>query len=330
MRATRRSAGARAAALALLLIAGATAHAQGAAAGYPAKPVRLIVPFTSGGPGDSLARIIAPKLAEVWGQQLVIDNRGGANSIVGTELGAHAAPDGYTLLMITASFCVNVSLYPKLPYDSVKDFAPVSMVAVGPNLLVAHPSLPVRSVKELIAYARTRPGALSYASSGSGSPSNLDVELIKTMAGIDLVHVPYKSMAPGMTDLLGGQVQLAMPTISAAVPFVRAGRLNALGVSTARRSPALPEVPTIAEAALPGYEAANWYAIVAPAATPRAIVARLNADLVRVLGVVDVRERMAAGGMEAQSMDSAAFGKHIHDEIAKWAKVVAASRAKPD
>jgi tripartite-type tricarboxylate transporter receptor subunit TctC len=310
----------------------ATALTGGAACAqsYPAKPIRFIIPFAPGGPGDGLARILTPKLTEAWGQQILIDNRAGANSIVGTETAAHAPPDGYTLLMVTAGFSVNVTLYPKLPYDSLNDFAPVTTIAFGPGLLVVHPSVPARTVKELIALAKAKPGALAFASAGTGAPSQLAVELIKTMTGTDMVHVPYKGMAPGMTDLLGGQVQLSIPTISAAVPHVKTGRLRALGVTSAQRSPAVPEVPTIAEAALPGYEASNWYSILAPGGTPPAIVAKLNTELARILKLPDVRERMAVLGMEAHSMAPAEFAAYIRTEISKWAKVVKASGAKPE
>jgi tripartite-type tricarboxylate transporter receptor subunit TctC len=316
--------------LALLLLAGAMPANDLSAQAYPSRPVRWIVPFNAGGPGDGVLRIIAPKLSEALGQQVVVDNRGGANGIVGTEIVKHAAPDGYTLLLVSAAFSINATLYPKLPYDSLNDFAPVATICFGPGLLVVHPSLPVKTLTELIALAKAKPGSLSYASSGTGAPSHLAVELIKTMAGIDMVHVPYRSMAPGITELLGGHVQLSIPTISAAVPHVKAGKLRALGVTSAQRSTALPEVPTIAEAGLPGFEASNWYALLAPAGTPAEIVVKLNSELNRILKMVDVRDRLAFLGLDARGMTTDEFGTFMKTEIAKWAKVIRASKARPD
>lgn len=298
---------------------------------YPAKPVRLIVPYAAGGPVDSMARLLVPRLVEVWGQQVVIDNRAGANSIVGSEVAARAAPDGYNLVLISASFTVNATLYPKLPFDPIRDFTPITLVASGPGLLVTHPSLPVRNLKELIAFAKSKPGALSYGSAGSGAPtSHLGMELLKSTAGIDIVHVPYKSMAPALIDILGGQVQMGMPTINAVLPHIRSGRLRAIGVSSLQRSSTAPEVPTLAEAGMPGYEAINWFAILGPSGFPPAIAEKIYADTAEVLKSPELRERIGAAGMEPKSIPPSALAGYIKSEIAKWGKAVKASGARPE
>lgn len=309
----------------IALISGAVA-----AQTFPSRTVRIIVPFAAGGPGDTVGRMVAPKLSELWGQQVLIDNRAGANSIVGTELAARAQPDGHTLLIVSAGFAINVSLQPKLPYDSAKDFIPITPVTFGPSLVVAHPSLRVGSLKELIALAKAKPGALVYASSGVGAPgSHLGMELIKVNAGLDIVHVPYKSMAPGVTDLLGGQVHLAVPTIVVALPHVRNGRLRVIGVTSTQRSPAAPDIPTIAEQGMPGYEANNWYSLLAPAGVPSTVITRIHADVAKMLQAPEVNERMAALGMEARSMPPTEFQAYVKSEIAKWAKVVKAAGVTP-
>ncbi|MDB5809656.1 MAG: hypothetical protein JWN94_1778 [Betaproteobacteria bacterium] len=298
---------------------------------YPAKPVRLIVPYAAGGPVDSMGRLFTPRLAEIWGQQIVIDNRAGANSIVGSEVAARAAPDGYTLLLISASFTVNVTLYPKLPFDAVRDFTPITLIASGPGMLVTHPSLPARNLKELIALAKAKPGAMSYGSAGSGAPtSHLGMELLKITAGIDIVHVPYKSMAPALIDMLGGQVQMGMPTVNAVLPHLRSGRLRAIGVSSLQRSLAAPDVPTLAEAGMPGYEAINWFAILGPAGVPAAVAQKIHIDTAEALKGVDLRERIAAAGMEPKSMAPAELAPYIRSEIGKWSKAVKASGARPE
>lgn len=318
--------------LACFLIAAVLAPVVGSAAAqsYPTKPIRFIIPFAPGGPGDVQVRLLGPKLTEAWGQTVVVDNRGGANGIIAFELGAKADPDGHTLLLISAGFTVNANLYPKLPYDSVRDFAPVTQISSGPAIVVVHPSLPARSVKELIAYVRERPGQIIYASAGTGAPSHLAVELFKVMTQTHLVHVPYKGIAPGINDLLAGQVQVSFPTILAGLPHARTGRLRALAVTGARRSPAAPDLPTMAEAGVPGYEAANWFGIVVPARTPRAVVSKLNQEVARALGLPDVQERLSNLGMEPVSNTPEQFTDHIKSEIAKWAKVVKASGARPD
>lgn len=315
------------AALAAGLLAPAMTHAQA----YPSRPVRLIVPFAAGGPVDAVGRLFAPRLSEAWGQQIVIDNRAGANSIVGSEVAARAVPDGYTLALVSAGFAINVSLYPKLPYDPVRDFTPITTVAFGPGILVTHPSLPVRNLKELIALAKAKPGILTFGSSGPGAPtSHLGMELLKVTAGINLIHVPYKSMAPALTDVLGGQVHMGMPTINVTVQHIRAGRLRAIGVSSLQRSPVMPDVPPLAEAGMPGYEANNWVSVIAPAGLPAAIVEKIHADAAKAVLAQDLRDRLTAAGMEARTMPPAEFATYVRNEIAKWAKVVKASGAKPE
>lgn len=297
---------------------------------YPTRPVRIIIPFPAGGPRDMQARLIGTKLTEVWGYSIIIDNRAGANGIVGTALAAQATPDGYTLLMISAGHAVSASLYPKLPYDSLRDFAPIGRSASAPGIVVVAPTFPARSVHELIEYARARPGKLFYASAGTGSPSHMAVELFKLMTHTDFTHVPYKGMAPGITDLLTAQVQLSMPSIPGGLPLARAGKLRALAVTSARRSPAAPELPTVAEAGVPGYSATNWYGFAAPAGTPGAIVAKLNAEITRAITAPDTRAHMADIGLEAETSTPAEFGEFMKVEIAKWAKVVKATGLKPE
>jgi tripartite-type tricarboxylate transporter receptor subunit TctC len=313
------------AALSLLAIA-CTVAAQV----FPAKPIRLIVPFAAGGPGDVQARLIGSKLTEAWGQQVIVENRGGANGIIAFEIGAKADPDGHTVIMVTAGFTINATLYPKLPYDSIRDFAPVSQISSGPGILVVHPSLPAHSVKELIALARGRPGQIVYMSAGVGAPSHLAFELLQSATNTRFVHIPYKGIAPGITDLIAGHVQVSIPTILAGLVHSKSGRLRALATTGSKRAPAAPDLPTVAESGVPGYEAANWFGIVVPAKTPRAIVARLNQEIVRALAVPDVRERLLSQGMEPISNAPEAFAKYIHSEIAKWAAVIKASGAKPE
>jgi tripartite-type tricarboxylate transporter receptor subunit TctC len=312
-------------ALALALATGG-AHAQN----FPAKPVRVIVPFSPGGPADFQVRLLAPTLSQAWGQQVVVENRGGANGIIAFELGAKADPDGYTLILITAGFAINATLYPKLPYDSRRDFAGITQLASGPGIVVVHPSLPARSVKELVALAKSRPGQIAYMSAGVGAPSHLAVELLKTMTGINMIHVPYKGVAPGMIDLIAGQVQASIPTILAGMTHAKAGRLRALATTGANRAPAAPDLPTMPEAGFPGYEAANWLGFVAPAKTPAAIIAKVNQDVMRALSVPDVREKMLAQGMEPVARTPEAFSKYVQSEIAKWAGVVKTSGAKAE
>ncbi len=312
--------------LALALLPCAAALAQP----YPAKPIRLIVPFPAGGPTDVTSRIIGPKVSEALGQNIIIENRGGASSIIGSELVAKAPPDGYTLLIATVTNTINVSLIAKIPYDMVRDFEPVAQLFITTSILTAHPSLPVKSVKELIALAKARPGQLTYGSAGNGSPSHLAGELLKTMTGITLLHVPYKGGGPAAVEQVAGQVQLAFLSAPAVVPFIKNGRLRALAVTNAKRSIILPDLPTIAETGLPGYESEGWSGIFAPAKTPAAIVQRLYNDFATALRDNDVRARLIAAGTEPALMTSDELGKKVRDEIARWGKVVKASGMKVD
>jgi tripartite-type tricarboxylate transporter receptor subunit TctC len=297
---------------------------------YPTKPLRLIIPFPPGGSRDVQARLIGPKFTEAWGQPVVIDNRAGANGIIGLELAAKSPADGHTLVMISAGFAAAPSLYAKLPYDTLRDFVPVAPLTSGPGLLVVNNTLPVKSVKEFIAYVRTRPGQLHYGSAGNGAPSHLAVELFKTMTQTQLTHVPYKGMAPALTDVIGGQIQVSLPTIPGGLPHAQAGRVRALGVSGAQRSPAAPEVPTIAEAGVPGYEASNWYGIAVPAGVPRAIVAALNKETTRIVTLPDVRARLLNLGMEPQTSMPDAYVNYLKSEVEKWGRVVKSSGIRMD
>ena len=304
--------------------------ATAAAQPYPAKPIRLIVPFPAGGPTDITARIISPKISEALGQNLIIENRGGASGIIGSDLVAKSLPDGYTLLICTVTNAINVSLIPKIPYDMVRDFEPVAQLFITTSILTAHPSLPVKSVKELIALAKAKPGQLIYGSAGNGSPSHLAGELLKTMTGITLLHVPYKGGGPAAVEQVAGQVQLAFLSAPAVVPFIKTGRLRALAVTNAKRSLILPELPTIAETGLPGYESEGWSGIFAPAKTPSAIVQRLYNEFAAALRDSDIRAKLIAAGTEPALMSSDEMGKKVRDEIARWGKVVKASGMKVD
>ena len=302
-----------------------TAFAQS----FPEKPIRFVVGFTPGGPSDILARALGQKLAERWNQQVVVENRPGAGGNVAAEAVARSAPDGYTWLLGNNSIlATNQTLYRSLPYDPVKDFAPVSLVAMQPNILVVNPQLPVDSVTDLISYARKYPGKLNYASSGSGAAAHLAGELFKTMAGVDLVHVPYKGAQPALTDVIAGQVQVMFATSASVIPFVKAGKLRALAVTSARRSPSVPDLPTVSEAGVAGFEAITWHGVVVPSATPAPLVERLNRDIVAVLGAPDLRERLAALGAEVLAGTPREFADYIAAEIPKWAKVVRDSGAK--
>ena len=298
---------------------------------YPLKSVRIIVPFPAGGATDIMARLVAQRLSEMWGQQVIVDNRGGAAGTIGSDLAAKSAPDGYTILVGTSStHAIAQSLYAKLPYDSVKDFAPVTGLATSTIVLSTHPSVPAKSVRELIALAKAQPNALSFASSGSGSVSHLVAEMFKSQAGIQMLHVPYKGDTQALADLVGGQVSLEFGTALSFIPHIQAGKLKALAVTSLARSPVMSDVPTVAESGLKGFEALQWYGLFAPAGTPREIVARINADTVKTLRTNDVKERLAklASDVVANTPDEfAAFQK---SEINKWAQVVKQSGARID
>jgi tripartite-type tricarboxylate transporter receptor subunit TctC len=295
------------------------------------KPVRLIVGTAPGGPIDFSARLAAQKLTEALGQSVVVENRTGAGGTIGTEYVAKAAPDGYTLLMASAAtLCITPNLYPKIPYDTLKDFAPVSTVAAVSYLLVVHPSIPANTVQEFIALAKAEPGRLRFGSAGSGSVTHLGVELFKSMAGVDLLHVPYKGAGPAMIDLLGGQLDFMIDSLLTSTPLVKAGKLRALAQTSMRRSVVWPDLSTIAETVLPGYEVSTWFGLVAPAATPREIILKLNGAIVRGLGHSEVRERLLIQGLEPVGNSPEEFGRLIRDELPKWAKIVRVSGAKVD
>jgi len=322
-----RSAFARAGAAACCLCTAADAHAQEK---YPSRPIRVIVPSVAGGGTDISARMIAPKMSEYLGQSVVVENRAGAASIIGSDLVAHAAPDGYTLLMGISTLTINPSIHTKLPYDTVRDFAPVSLVVTLPNVLVVHPSLPVKSVKELIAFARVRPGQLNYASAGVGSSLHLSMALFMSMAKLRMTHVPYKGSAPALVDMLAGQIEVMTGTMITVIPYVRDGRLRALGVTSLKRAAVAPELPTIAEAGLPGYEAVQWYGLLAPGATPREIIAKLNEAVAHATHDAAVRKRFLDDGVEPVGSTPEEFVALIRSDTAKWARVVKDANIKAE
>ena len=302
-----------------------------AAQEYPTKPIRVINPFAPGGPVDVIGRLITARLSESWGQPVIVDNRPSAGGAVAGEIVAKARPDGYTLLVHSSTIVINAALYPKLPYDTGKDFAPVAQMAFSPGIMVVHPSLPANSIRELIALAKKRPGGLNYASAGNGTPGHLSMEILKKQAGIDIVHIPYKGAGPAIIDLVGGQVQLSSTNISAVVPHVTAGRLRALAVTSLQRWPTLPDVPTVAEDGLPGYEAINWYAFLAPARTPAPILAKINADVARIIEQPEIAKRFSALDVAgAGNASPAEFSKFFQSELAKWSQAVSAAGVKPD
>jgi len=295
---------------------------------YPTKSIRFVVPFAPGGGNDILGRVVAQKLNEGFGVPVVVDNRGGAGGTIGTDIVAKSAADGYTLLINNVSLAVNVTLYPKLPYDTLRDLTPVSLAGRQPNILVVHPSLPVRTVKELLALMRAKPGELSYSSGGIGSSSHLSAELFKLVAHVDMVHIPYKGMGPALVDLISGQVQAAMATMASALPHVKSGRIRPLAVSTAKRVAVVPDVPTMQEAGVPGFDYSTWYGIVVPAGTPQPVVSTLHAALAKALATGDVKQKFARQGVEPESTTPAEFTAFLNSEVGKWAKVVKASGMK--
>jgi tripartite-type tricarboxylate transporter receptor subunit TctC len=298
---------------------------------YPSKPIRMVVPFTPGGTTDILARTVGQKMGEAWGQPVVVDNRPGAGGNIGSELVAKSAPDGYTLLMGTIStHAINASLYKRLPFDPTRDFAPVSRVGTLPNILIVHPSVPVKSVKELIELAKSKPGDLNFASSGVGTSLHLSGELFNSMAGVKLVHVPYKGSSPALADLLGGQVKIMFDNLPTALPHVKAGKLRPLAVTGTKRAAVLPEVPTVIESGLPGFEVTSWFAVFAPAKTAKDIITKLNGEIVKILNSADVKEKLTQLGVDAAPTTPEELAAFAKAETEKWGKVVKATGASAD
>jgi len=310
----------------IVALAGSTGIAAAASA-YPARPIRIVVASAPGSGPDIVTRLIGRKLAETWQQQIIADNRTGAGGNVGAEIVAHAVPDGYTLLMATASQPIGAALYAKLNYDLTRDFVPVSLIASTPFVLVVNPAVPANSVAELIALAKAKPGLLRYGSGGSGTPPHLCAEILKSSAGLDIVHVPYKGVTPALTDLLGGQVQLVFAVVPAALPLMQTNKLRALGVTSAKRTSLAPELPTIAES-LPGFEVIGWYGVLAPTGTPADVVTRLNAAVIAALKIPELRERFVALGADPLGTTPQVFSHFIRTELVKWGKAVKDSGAR--
>jgi tripartite-type tricarboxylate transporter receptor subunit TctC len=309
----------------LILFAGALAHAQD----YPVKPVRVIVPFPPGGPNDLVVRPLAPKLQEWLGQPFIVDNRAGANGIIGSEVVAKSPPDGHALLVISSSFTINPSTYAKLPFDVLKDFAPISSLATSDIILVVNPTVPAQTVKEFVALTKARPGKLNFASSGNGGSLHLAAELLKMTAGIDIVHVPYKGAAIALSDVIGGHVDSMFIAAPGALPQLKAGKVRVLAVASARRPPSLPDTPTFAEAGWPEVKVDSRYGILTAAATPAAIVGKLQATVAKALAASDVRERFAAIGLDPAPMTSQEYAAYLRDDVQRWRKVVAAAKLAP-
>lgn len=297
---------------------------------FPSKSIRIISPYAPGGGNDVLCRIVAHRLPDGLKQQVIVENRPGANAIVGTEVTARAAPDGYTFALISSAHASNASLYRKLPYDTIKDFTPITTVGWTPLVLAVHPSLPVRSIKELISLAKSRPGQLTYATAGHGSPGHLAGALFDIMAGTKMTHIPYKGIALGITDVVGGQVTIAFSSNLSIVPHLRNGRLRGLAITSAQRSPGVPDLPTVAESGVPGYEASFWYGFLGPARIPPEIVRRLNAEIVRVLAAPEVREQMSSQGVDARSSTPEEFSRLLATDIERWARVLQRVGIKPE
>ena len=310
---------------ALAVMAALPATAQN----YPNRAIRLVVPSSPGGGTDITGRIVAQKLSEQLGQQVVVDNRAGAGTIIGNDIVAKAPPDGYTLLMGLSTLAINPSMYAKLPYDALKDFAPVSLAVLSPNILTVHPSLPAKNVREFIALAKAKPGTITFGSAGQGTSPHLSGELLKVLAKIDIVHVPFKGSGQSVISSLAGEIVANFPSVPTAMPYLKANRLRGLGVTTAKRTQALPDVPSIAEAGVPGYEATQWFGVLAPAGTPRPIIDRLNAEMIKMLKSPDVRERFISDGTDPAPTTPEEFAAYIKSETEKWTKVIKAAGIKP-
>lgn len=310
------------------LLGAAISTAAGAT--YPDRPLRLIVPYAPGGGTDLTSRLIARRLGDSFSQQVIVDNRAGGASNIGCEIAARSAPDGYTLLTAGISFSINVSIFAKLNYDPVKDFDPVSLVATVPLIAVVHPSVPATTIAELIALAKAKPGALNYASGGTGTANHIAGELFKYMTGTDIVHVPYKGGGPAIADVIGGQVQLLFNTMTSTVGFMNSGKLRALAVTGKQRSPGVPTLPTVAEAGVPGFDVGAWFGVVVPHGTPRALVNKLNAEIVRITRLPEAREQFTAQGAEPVGSTPEEFGRHLRTEIDKWAKVAKAAKMRAE
>jgi tripartite-type tricarboxylate transporter receptor subunit TctC len=311
-------------------LAGAWPAQAAAPAQFPVRPVRFIVTFAPGALNDYIARAISPRLGEMWGQQVVVDNRAGGGTIIGTEMGARAAPDGHTLLLTAMALATNPSVYPKLPYDPVRDFAPVTLIGASPYIMVVNPTLPVKTIKEFIALAKAKPGTLAWGSTGIGGTSHFMGEMLKSMAGVDLIHVPYKGLAPALNDLFGNQIHFAFSSYSTVAQHLKVGRVRAIAVTSAKRSEMTPELPTIAESGYPGYEAIPWFGLVLPVATPKPLVTRIHDDFVKVLQSPDIRERFKAQGVEVVGSTPEEFGAFLKLEIERWGKIVKAAGIKPE
>lgn len=297
---------------------------------FPARPIRLVSPFAPGGGNDLVSRTLAQALSKSLGQPVVVDNRPGATTIIGMELVAKAPADGYTLVMSSSTLAINVTLYPKLPYDSIRDFAPVSLLASTPYIVAIYPGLPATTIKELIALARAKPGQLSYPSAGTGNPSHLSVELFASMAGINLLHVPYKGTSPGVVDLIAGRHALVITTVLSVAPFIKSGKLRALAITSETRSPAMPDLPTVIESGLPGFEVSSWSGVLAPANTPRPVVNRLHAEFVKSLNAPEVKELFTTQGILPIGNTPEQFAAILQTDIARWAKVIKATGATAD
>lgn len=312
------------------LAAGLGAGGPSIASDYPTKPVRLVVPFPPGGPVDTLARMVGQKLSERWSHQVVVENIAGANGIIGSEAVAKSAPDGHTLLLVPVGHAMNASVYSRLPFDTLNDFTAVVNVAAAPFVLVMHPSVPIKTIAELVAYAKANPAKLTYASAGVGSANHLAGALFQSLAGVNIVHVPYKGSAPATNDLLGGHVSMIFNNMVNSIPYLERGQLRGVAVTSPRRSPALPDLPTVAESGIAGFEVTGWYGIFGPARMPAEIVRKINAEVNQVINAADVRERMRTQGVDPAGGSAESFGAFVKAEIEKWRAVVKASGARAD